>query len=353
MTRSPLADEFDAAFAQTPGFWEPLRGTSLFITGGTGFFGSWLLESLVHANLSRGLGARATILTRDEAGFRVRRPRLASAPGLTVVSGDVRDFPFPPGAFTHVIHAATEASVRLNREQPALMRDVIVRGTSRALEFAQRSGAKRFLLASSGAVYGRQRPGVTHVAEEDPGAALPLETPSAYAEGKREAERLCVAAADRGLGVTIARGFAFVGAGLPLDGDFAIGNFIQDALNGRAIDIRGDGTPCRSSLYGSDLAAWLWAILLKGQPGRAYNVGSERRVSVAELASIVTGVLDPKLAVHIAGKPAPGMPPEQYVPDTRRARTELGLRETVGLEEAIRRTAAWARSEISSAQANP
>lgn len=179
--------------------------------------------------------------------------------------------------------------------------------------------------------------------EDEPGARAPLDSFSAYAEGKREAERLCLSAAGPDFEPKIARGFSFVGPYLPLDRHFAIGNFIGDVLRGGPIEARGDGTPYRSYLYGADLAVWLWTILLKGAPGRPYNVGSERRLSVAELARIVAGVLKPRCVVNILEKPSPGKPPEQYVPNTQRAQKELGLKENFGIEEAVRRTADWAQ----------
>ena len=343
--RSPLSSDLNELLARAPGLWEELRGARVFLTGGTGFFGVWLVESLIRANRALDLDARASVLTRNEAAFLAKNPHLAGAPELSFHRGDVRSFDFPSSVFTHVISAAAEAGVRLDREPPDQMRDVIVSGTRRTLDFAAACGAKRFLFASSGAVYGRQRPDAALVDEDDPGLTAPLAAPSAYAEGKREAERLCVSAAGQGLGATIARGFAFAGPGLPLDAGFAIGNFIRDALAGGPIVVEGDGTPVRSYLYAADLAEWLWTILLKGEAGRAYNVGSERSVSIVELAELVRAVVDPSVEILVLQSPGPGTRAERYVPSTRRAREELGLKETVGLEEAIRRTAAWAAFE--------
>lgn len=343
----PPRSDLDELLARTPRLWDDLRGARVFMTGGTGFLGAWLLESLLHADREMGLGVKIRVLTRDAAAFHTRSPRLAADPRLALHCGDARTYAFPSGGFTHVVHAATETSVRFDRQHPALMRDVIVSGTRRTLDFAAQCGAKKLLFASSGAVYGLQPPDVAHFTENDPGLKSPLA--SAYASGKREAERLCVEASGRGLDATIARGFAFVGPGLPLDSRFAIGNFIRDAIAGGPIIMDSDGASCRSYLYATDMAEWLWTILLKGTAARAYNVGSERRVTIAQLADLVRRVVAPAAAIIIREVRPPGVSASQYVPSTHLVREELGLSETVDLEEALRRTADWARRQAPAA----
>src|SRR5439155_15013778 len=129
----------------------------------------------------------------------------------------VRNFSPPEGVFTHVIHAATPASAKLNETDPLEMIDIVVAGTRHVTELAKQMGVKRFLFMSSGAVYGDQPHGVERVAEDFRGGPNPLELRSAYAEAKRLAELICVAAGRReGFEVVIARGFAFVGPFLPL-----------------------------------------------------------------------------------------------------------------------------------------
>ena len=325
--------------------WEELRGARIFLTGGTGFFGKWLLESLAWADRRLGLGVRATILTRDPEAFRAAQPALAGYPGFDFARGDVRSFAFPEGTFTHLIHAATEASAALNRKQPRLMFETVAEGTRRALDFAARAGVGKLLLTSSGAVYGTQPSHLTHVPEEYPGAPDPLAPGSAYGEGKRVSELLCGLAAGPRLEVKIARCYAFVGPHLPLDLHFAVGNFLRDGLEGREIAIGGDGTPRRSYLYMTDLAAWLWTILLKGAPSRAYNVGSEDDLSIREVAEAVAGAFDPAPDVRVARTPDPAAvaSPARYVPSTRRAREELGLGQRVPFAEALARTVRWNR----------
>jgi dTDP-glucose 4,6-dehydratase len=321
--------------------WAALRGTRVCITGGTGFFGQWLVESLAYAGEVLDLGVEAVVLTRDAGRAMERAGRTALPPGVRYVEGDVRTFAPPPGRFDWCVHAATEASPVLNAERPEAMLATIVDGTRHVLDFAATQPMRGVLLCSSGAVYGRQPPERSHVPEEATTAPDCTDPAQAYAEGKRLAELLGAIAARRGLPVRIARCFAFVGPYLPLDAHFAIGNFIRDRLAGTPIVLTGDGTPVRSYLHAADLAAWLWTLLVRGRDGRAYNVGAERAVSLLDLARLVAGEGPEGLPVTRAREPAPGRPAERYVPSTTRARTELGLREWLPLEDAIARTIGW------------
>ena len=118
--------------------WDEMRGERIFVTGGTGFFGCWLLESFLWANDQLGLDSQITILTRSPELFRNKVPNLAGHQAVTVIKGDVRTFDFPSGTFSHIIHAATDASAKLNAENPLLMLDSIIEGTRHTLDFAKR-----------------------------------------------------------------------------------------------------------------------------------------------------------------------------------------------------------------------
>lgn len=330
---------------QTRELWAEAKGANIFITGGTGFFGFWLLESFAHINEVLGLGMRATVLTRNPAAFAVKAPHLATRSDLHFIAGDVRTFTFPAGAYPYVIHAATEASAALNEQAPHEMFDAIVGGTRRVLDFVAQAGTRKLLLTSSGAVYGRQPSDLTHVSEDYAGAPDPLAPASAYGEGKRVAEHLCAVHARRhSYEAKIARCFAFVGPHLPLDTHFAIGNFIRDAMCGDTIRIAGDGTPTRSYLYAADLAVWLWTLLFRAPSGRAFNVGSSEVLSIAQLAATVDIALGGRGGWHVAQTPDPSRPLSHYVPAVERAERELGLRVRVTLPDALRRTATWHRA---------
>jgi nucleoside-diphosphate-sugar epimerase len=337
----PLED-LEHVLEHTRDLWSEARGKAFFITGGTGFFGMWLLESFAHINDQLALGMQATVLTRDPAAFAQKAPHLTSRADLTFIQGDIRSFPFPDGQFDYIIHAATEASAKLNEEAPHEMLDAIVAGTRRVLDFAAQCGVKKLLLTSSGAVYGKQPSDMTHISEDYLGAPDPLLPSSAYGEGKRLAEHMCcVHALQHGYEAKIARGFAFVGPHLPLDAHFAIGNFIRDALAGKTIQIHGDGTPMRSYLYASDLAVWLWSILFKAESGKACNVGSDQAISILQVAEAVSKSSGFNLAPYVTDKKNSSSKLLQYIPYIKYAEKNLNLFVRIPLDEAVRKTLNW------------
>lgn len=343
MTRPLARSDREAMLDQGRAYWDEMAGARLFITGGTGLFGGWMLEGLLEANARLGLGVSITLLTRNPSAFRASLPFLASDPAITLLSGDVRSFEFPTGSFDFVIHSATTNARETFEGESALAKwETLAYGTHRVLELARRCGAKRMLFTSSGVVYGAQPAGLDRIPEDYRGGPVPGYSQRGLAEGKRAAEFLCQTIAEQaGISLCIARCFAFVGPRLPLDIHYAVGNFIRDALRGDPIVIRGDGTARRAYLYATDLAHWLWTMLLKAPGGSIYNVGSSEDVSIAELAHLVSGLVPSGPEVRILG--SPGGTVDRYLPSIRKAEEELGLEVRVGLREALERTLAYYR----------
>jgi dTDP-glucose 4,6-dehydratase len=343
---NPLpTEDLEHILRHTQALWESASEQHIFITGGTGFFGSWLLESLAFCNRRLNLNLSATVLSRNPDAFIRRMPHMADEDSIRFLRGDILDFPFPTEHFDSIIHAATPTSGNEARQLdlPANM----IAGTKRMLLFARTVGAQRFLFTSSGAVYGRQPITISHLPESYVGKPR---TP--YGNAKLACEEMCTQCAQTsGIQFAIARCFAFVGPRLPLDRHFAIGNFIADALAGRNILIAGDGTPLRSYLYAADLAIWLWTLLLRPLDASSrlqiYNVGSGEAISIRDLAREVVEELNPSLDIETAQQTVGGAPQQQYVPDVSKAKSQLGLRQTIELREAIRRTADWHRKHNS------
>lgn len=327
--------------------WKGVPKGRIFISGGTGFFGVWLLESLAYCNRKLNLDVKATVLSRNPEAFLSRLPHMADESSFEWFKGDVRSFVIPEGTFDFVLHGAAPTTNH-EAQKPSELKSCLVDGAERMLDLASSCGAKRFLYLSSGAVYGEQPEGLSHIPESYRGTPERPDGDNAYAEGKRASETMCkLFANETGIPCTIARCFAFVGPHLPLDQHFAIGNFIADALAGRNIQIRGDGTPTRSYMYAADLAIWLWTLLFQGaescESPAVFNVGSARGISIRDLAQEVVNEINPGLKIEVAGRSALGAQRTQYVPEIQKAETSLGLRQTIGLRDAIRRTADWYR----------
>lgn len=326
---------------RTAPLWEEVRGRRIFMTGGTGFFGCWLLESFCYINQALDLRASIVVLTRAPGAFAVKCPHLAANSAVKLLEGDVRTFTFPKDGFDYVLHGAGNTTTPGITEFQLTTLSTILGGTERVLQFASICAAKKFLLISSGAVYGKQPSNLTHVPETFRGAPDALDPASAYGQGKRTAELLCALYQKDNFDCKIARCWAFCGPHLPLDQHFAIGNFIRDVLARKPIQIQGDGTPRRSYLYAADLAVWLWTILFRAPALMPFNVGSAHDVSILELARTVARTLDSQVEIHIARQAIAAVPPLRYVPCVDRANKLLGLRQIVELEESIRRTAQW------------
>lgn len=338
----PLARDLDEILERGIDDFIALRGARIFITGGTGFVGTWLLESFAWANRRLHLEAKLDALTRDPSVVAVAKPHLARDKAISFIRGDVLTLENHGDLYDAIIHAATPASAKLNANEPLIVIDTVVKGTRNALEVARSNGNIPFLFTSSGAVYGRQPPELALIDETYGGGPDPLNPNFAYHESKRLAEQLCaIYGTTTEVRPKIGRLFAFIGPHLPLDRHFAIGNFIGDVLARRSIVISGDGTPVRTYLYAADMASWLWRLLIRGEASRAYNVGSEYTVSIEDAAGSVAALADGGVRVERRETPVAGKTPERYACATLRARAELQLNEWTPLDEGIRRTLAW------------
>jgi dTDP-glucose 4,6-dehydratase len=333
---------------------ETAANASFFITGGTGGVGMWLVRLLLFISDRRGWNINITLLTRNISAFVTREPDISER--LRFVQGDVSNFIFPDRDYEYIIHAATETDVKKNESDPLSLLSSIADGTKRVLEFAAKCRCGKMLYVSSGAVYNKNQSDMSHIPENYLCAPDISESPcsSAYGEGKRYAELLCMLHAKfYGLDVKIVRLFASYGPYSALNESFAIGNFIRDALRGVDISISGDGTPQRSYIYLADVALWFISILFKGKTASPYNVGSESAISIEDLAEKVKSILNPNCNVIIAGLrkspplPSPPLPGIQvYVPFTGKARHDLNLKEHFTLEEGIRKMSIYGRAII-------
>lgn len=318
---------------------------NLFFSGGTGFVGRAVLRYIA-ARAEAGREApfgQVVVLSRDPGRFLRQYVEFQRLPWLQFHEGDIgKPGSLPRDArFTHVLHAAADSTDAAHLT-PLERADQIVLGTRNLLQFAVDCAAKRFLLTSSGGVYGRAPAELAAFPEHFDGMPDPLSVANVYGVAKRYAEHLCALFHEQyGIETVVARCFAFVGEDLPIDAHFAVGNFIRDALFREEIVVGGDGSPVRSYMDQSELARWLLALLERGAAGTAYNVGSPEAVTIAQLAHLVRDLLAPGKTVKIRsqGESATRAGRNRYLPDVTRAANELGLVNEVALADAIVRAA--------------
>jgi UDP-glucuronate decarboxylase len=320
-----------------------LRGKHLLLTGGTGFIGTWLLETIAYLNDRWADPCCVYVPTRDVQAFARKKPHLAGRAEFAFSPGDVSSFAYPDAQCDFIIHAAAPASPKVAATKPIAVGETIVAGTRHVLHIASQHAIEGFLFISSGAVYGAQPPDLERIPEDYRGGPDISAARSAYGEGKRYAEFLCVAhQQDLNLPVTIARPFTFVGPYQDLDSGFAVTDFMRDGLRGKPLTIEGDGTTVRSYCGPSDMLQALWGVLFRGTPGRAYNVGSDEPISIFDLARHVVKALDRPTEIRVACQPVPGRLPDRYVPDITRLKTELRILPQAELDTALKQTVEWA-----------
>jgi nucleoside-diphosphate-sugar epimerase len=318
-----------------------LNGSRILLTGGTGFVGKWMLQTAKIAQENSATDIELVVPTRRLSANHVQTAIAIGCPNVSWVEGDFLNGALDLGHIDMIIHAATPASAQLNAENPAEMLRINVVAMESVLRYAGNN--QPLLFTSSGAVYGTQPQSVSHIAEGNVEPNSPTEQLNAYAQGKQTAERMCREAGKNGqCSPLIARLFAFGGEYLPRDTHFAIGNFIQNALDRQPIAIQGDGRTRRSYLYGADMATWLWSALAHGETASPFHIGSEHSVSILELAQAVATVSGELLnyipEITVAKEINLSESVHQYVPANLDTRKALRVSEWTSLTEIIRRT---------------
>lgn len=312
------------------------------LTGASGFIGKWLTLSYLHARKEfHGIG-KIVLCSRNSEPLRQLLHEAQFAEGYEFVESDVRNF--PDGIIqdrTLLIHAATPARESLNLGNPMEMFDIILNGQRRLLELSSQKESVRFLFLSSGAVYGQQPLDLEGLPEEWTGAPDISAPTNSYHEGKRVAELMGnIFAVNSSLEFISARLFAFLAPFLPLDEHFAAGNFIRDASEGKQITIKSGGGSIRSYQYATDLCISLWALVMRGPNGQAFNVGSEEPVTILEFAKMIADIAQTGQNVKVLGIDTEDNV-NRYVPSTEKIRNGLSVRVQTHHVDAIQRTLNW------------
>ena len=321
---------------------EALRGEHVYISGGTGILGTWLLELIKVLNENHGFQIRVTAYSRHACNFAIRWPHLGEVKGFHFVDGDIRDFTEFPSDVRYIIHAAALTDRRLLASQPSSVAEVNGLGTLRILRAANLlEDVRKFILLSSGLVYGTQPRDLPRINESFSGVISCSNINAVYAESKRFAESLAQSAiSETKLPLVTLRPFAFVGPYQSLQLPLAITDFLRESSTGGPIRIMGDGSTVRSFMYASDFAFGVLSALVNGKPHEIYNIGSPQAIDLISLAKMITKSFAPEPEIR-TGVGQSGHEHTRLVPDIQKSTKDLGLQVTVSLEEAIKKTVIW------------
>jgi dTDP-glucose 4,6-dehydratase len=316
-----------------------LGSSRVLLTGGTGFVGKWLIETAKIACDNGATSFEIVVPTRSLNSKHALETKSIGFKNLSFVEGDILSQTLDFGSIDSIVHAATPASAKLTSENPSEMFRINKVSTESVLKYAH--DKMPLLFTSSGAVYGVQPQSVSHIAESIMEPNPPTDELNSYAKGKQVAEKLCLTAGTHDTcAPKIARLFAFSGRYLPRNTHFAIGNFIQNALDRKPILINSDGRSRRSYLYGADMATWLWSALSVSHLEVPLHIGSDHSVSILELAKVVaeasSEILNYTPDIKVADTPKDNDSFHQYVPANNATKQILNVDDWTSLKHGIR-----------------
>ena len=306
------------------------------VTGGAGFIGSHLVESLT------GASKTVRVLDNFDTGLESNLEHVSPEP--TVIRGDVTD----PAAVLEackgvevVYHLAALASVQKSVEQPELSHRVCCTGTVNVLNAARRQGVRRVVFAASSSAYGAWS------SPEPQTEEVPLAPLSPYAAAKLGSEMYLQAfTAAYGLETVRLRFFNIFGprqrADSPYSGVIAI--FLSLIAAGKSPTIFGDGLNSRDFDYvGNAVQALRKAAAAPAASGKVFNIGTGRSITLLDLLAAINRLTGKNVVPKFAEPRAGDV--RLSCADISRARRDLGYSPEITLEEGLTRTLSWMQGE--------
>jgi UDP-glucuronate decarboxylase len=354
-----ITDDLNDLIRKARPQFEALAGHQVWLTGGAGFLGYYLVLSIGHWNKTAAPGKKIRLVVLDNyirgvpawlEGTKSEEIKLVKHDVTHPIPTDL-----PPADY--IIHAASIASPMYYRKYPLETIDANVNGLRLMLDYAagrnkaQPGSFKGFLFFSTSEIYGDPTPDAIPTPETYRGLVSCTGPRACYDESKRLGETICVIYAQtRDVPVSIARPFNNYGPGLKITDGRVLPDFARDALAGRDIVMLSDGSPTRTFCYITDALSGYLRVLVNGRRGESYNIGIETpEMSMRQLAEHVRrfaselwgyeGKIITKQseegAVYLADNP------NRRCPIIQKARAEIGYAPEVDYETGIRRMLNW------------
>ncbi len=316
---------------------EMLKNVKILVTGGTGFFGKWITETIMHLNDSLSFNIKLYLVARNNTIY--LDEIISQRNDIVFIKNDVRNLKELPNTIEYIIHAAATPDNKIHMSNPIEVMSIISQGTKQVLDIAlELNNVKKILNISSGQVYGALNSNV--IAESNIGMLDTNSINSIYPEAKRYGETLSVAYKTLyKLPVVQVRPFSFIGPYMGLEKPWAINNFIKDAIKFKKIKIFGNGKPIRSYMYPTDMVWWLLNMLVDKKNGVVYNLGSPHGVSLEDLAVKIKNKIGNDIKIDILNMNDDS---SIFVPDESLVKNVLDLDIKVDFDKALDNTVDWA-----------
>ena len=308
----------------------------VLVTGGAGFLGSHLCESLIEE------GHEVVAMDNRVSGQTQNLDDIFYHDRFSFFEHDVTEFIHVSGSLDWVCHLASLASPKFYHENPIKTLKVGALGTHKTLGLAREKDAK-YLFTSTSEVYGD--PEENPQSEDYRGNVDPFGPRSCYDESKRYGESLVRAyREEHDLDIRVARIFNTYGERMRIDDGRVIPTFARQALTGEDLTVYGDGEQTRSFCYVSDLIDGL-VSLMNSEVQTPVNIGNPDEMTINELADTILELTGGKSGITY--EPLPPQDPKVRRPDISKARAELGWEPTVSLETGLERSIDYFEAELS------
>ncbi|MBE3022567.1 NAD-dependent epimerase/dehydratase family protein [Campylobacter sp. 7477a] len=313
-----------------------LKNSEILATGGTGFFGRWILEFVLYLNNKYNFNIKLYLLARND-NIEINEIAKQSR-NIFFIKNDIRNIKELPENINYVIHAACTPDNIWHINNPIETMNIISIGTKQLLDgIIKLENVKKVINLSSGQIYGNSA--YKKIKENSFGALDCFSVKSIYSESKRYSEALCKAYETfYRLPIVQVRPFSFIGPFMSLQKPWAINNFIHDAIKFKKIKIVGNGKPIRSYMYPTDMIEWLFGILVSQNHNNTYNLGSDEGVSLENLALVIRDILGNRIDIEILNM---NDNDDVFLPDIEFAKKELDVDTKVNFKEALKKTIKW------------
>ena len=294
--------------------WDKLKNKTILITGATGLIGYTLVNSLVYANKKLGLNLKILALVRDLNRAKERFKDIDGDTALKYVLGTVENLPEITENVDYIVHGASQTASKAFVNEPVETIMTALKGTENILELAKAKNVLGMVYLSSMEVYGHPEKG-HKVTEDEIGTLSPLDIRNSYPISKIQCESLCFAyAKEYGVPAMSVRLTQTFGPGANYNDGRVFAEFARCVIEKRDIVLKTKGETERSYLYTADAATAILTVLLKGEPGQAYNAANEDTYcSIAQMAEMVAKQGGVKVRYDIQDEAGNGYPKALYM----------------------------------------